>query len=113
MQVVPETVGALLDQMVVLRSQHMRALPPRVERNALREHAQPQQRAQLAALARRIAAFARGMRAMEKCALGARAHLFLWPLSLAWSPVQMRVPALVLLCEDQEHIMSFSHDSVL
>ena len=75
-QVVPETVGALLDQMVVLRSQRMRALPARIERNALREHAQPQQRAQLAALARRIAAFAEGMRAMEKCALGAHAYLF-------------------------------------
>lgn len=65
-QVVPETVGSLLDEMVVLRSQRMRPLPARIDRAALREHAQLQQRAQLAALARRIAAFAEGMRAMEK-----------------------------------------------
>lgn len=67
-QVVPETVGGLLDQMVVLRLQRMRPLPARVGKAALREYAQPEQRAQLAALARRVAAFAEGMRAMEKCA---------------------------------------------
>ena len=67
-QVVPETVGALLDQMVVLRLQRMKPLPARVAKAALREYAQPGQRAQLAALARRVAAFAEGMRAMEKCA---------------------------------------------
>ena len=66
-QVVPETVGGLLDQMVVLRLQRMKPLPARVDKAALREYAQPEQRAQLAALARRIAAFAEGMRAMEKC----------------------------------------------
>ena len=67
-QVVPETVGGLLDQMVVLRLQRMKPLPARVDKAALREYAQPEQRAQLVALARRIAAFAEGMRAMEKCA---------------------------------------------
>ncbi len=66
-QVVPETVGTLLDQMVVLRLQRMKPLPARVNKAALREYAQPEQRAQLATLARRIAAFAEGMRAMEKC----------------------------------------------
>jgi len=69
LQVVPESVGALLDQMVVLRSQHMKPLPVRIDKSSLREFAQPEQGAQLAALARRIAAFAEGMRAMEKCAL--------------------------------------------
>ena len=68
LQVVPETVGALLDQMVVLRSQRMKPLPARIDKGSLREFAQPEQAAQLAALARRIAAFAEGMRAMEKCA---------------------------------------------
>ena len=54
--------------MVVLRLQRMKPLPARVDKAALREYAQPEQRAQLVALARRIAAFAEGMRAMEKCA---------------------------------------------
>lgn len=57
----------LLDQMVVVQSQRMRPLPPRVDKAALRDYAQLQQRSHLAALAHRIAAFAEGMRAMEKC----------------------------------------------
>ena len=60
-------MGTLLDQMVVLRLQRMKPLPARINKAALREYAQPEQRAQLAALLRRIAAFAEGMRAMEKC----------------------------------------------
>lgn len=68
LQVVPESVGALLDQMLVLRSQRMKPLPARIEKGSLREFAQPEQGAQLAALAHRIAAFAEGMRAMEKYA---------------------------------------------
>ena len=68
MQVVPETVGALLDQMVVLRSQRMKPVPARIEKAALREFGQQAQRAELAMLESRIAAFAQGMRAMETCA---------------------------------------------
>ena len=68
MQVVPETVGALLDQMVVLRSQRMKPMPARIDRAGLREFGQQAQRAELATLASRIAAFAQGMRAMETCA---------------------------------------------
>ncbi len=67
-QVVPATVGDLLDQMVVVTSARMTPLPPRLDVGRLREAAQLPQRAQLAALAHRIAAFAEGMRAMEKCA---------------------------------------------
>ena len=68
MQVVPETVGALLDQMVVLRSQRMKPVPARIDKAGLREFGQQAQRAELAMLASRIAAFAQGMRAMETCA---------------------------------------------
>lgn len=62
-------VGDLLDQMVVVASTRMTPLPPRLEVARLREAAQLPQRAHLAALAHRIAAFADGMRAMEKCAV--------------------------------------------
>lgn len=61
-------MGDLLDQMVVVASTRMTRLPPRLEVARLREAAQLPQRAHLAALAHRIAAFADGMRAMEKCA---------------------------------------------
>ena len=71
-QVVPETVGALLDQMVVLRSQRMKPVPARIDRAGLREFGQQAQRAELAMLASRIAAFAQGMRAMETCAAAIR-----------------------------------------
>lgn len=67
-QVVPATVGDLLDQMVVVASMRMTPLPPRLEVARLRDAAQLPQRAHLAALSHRIAAFAEGMRAMEKCA---------------------------------------------
>ncbi|KAK9917364.1 hypothetical protein WJX75_003552 [Coccomyxa subellipsoidea] len=70
LQVVPATVGDLLDQMVVVTSARMTPLPPRLDVARLREAAQLPQRAQLAALAHRIAAFADGMRAMEKTFVG-------------------------------------------
>ena len=79
-------MGDLLDQMVVVTSARMTPLPPRLDVARLREAAQLPQRAQLAALAHRIAAFADGMRAMEKCAgptlrgqivVGRRSHSFL------------------------------------
>lgn len=56
-----------MDQIVVVQSQRMQPLPPRVDKAQLRDFAQLPQRSQLAALAHRIAAFADGMRAMEKC----------------------------------------------
>ncbi|CAL8464950.1 g4485 [Coccomyxa elongata] len=70
LQVVPATVGDLLDQMVVVASTRMTPLPPRLEVARLRDAAQLPQRAHLAALAHRIAAFADGMRAMEKTFVG-------------------------------------------
>ena len=69
MQVVPQSVGELLDALVQARgAAGLGALPARVERGSLRHHARPAERARVAALSARVAAFADGMRAMEKCA---------------------------------------------
>jgi hypothetical protein len=82
-QVVPATLGDLLDQVVVLQSQRMQPLPARVDKAQLRDLAQLPERSQLAALAHRIAAFAEGMRAMEKCVLEwSSMGFFLWYLFL-------------------------------
>ena len=66
-QVVPASVAELLDAWAVVLTHRLRPLPVRLERSALREAAQPAERANLASLAARIAAFTRGVRALERC----------------------------------------------
>ena len=67
-QVVPEAVADLLGELAALPARGLARAPPRVDRAALRDLALPQLRAAAAALSARVAAYADGVRALERCA---------------------------------------------
>lgn len=65
-QAVPAVFFHLLDKMVALRKAHSLDLPPRLEKTQLREYAHLPQRAELAGLTGRLAAYSHHLAAFNR-----------------------------------------------
>ena len=69
LQVVPEIIFELLDAVVALHQGHNLKLPERVEKAQLRDCAHLSERAELAKLTQKAAAYSRSLRAFDRSAL--------------------------------------------
>ena len=70
LQVIPETMFEILDQIAVLQTSNLKELPQKIEKDAIAEYAQAEDRYTLAKNTHRISVFTEGILAMDATMLG-------------------------------------------
>lgn len=71
MEIIPVSMFSILNDVIAVQTKQLHELPGRLEKESLRDFAQPEQRYKLAKATHRVAVFTQGIMAMKKTFMGA------------------------------------------